>query len=176
MQGLAPVAYRFVVAHWAPGVLAMYPLSLVLVCYDVDISLPDPITTPIVLAGVGAALVLGLLVDGIAFVTTSPLAGWVQRRVFRQASARRQFAGKEDFEFYDAIFAMNYSWSQLYGSCALLFFVSGALHLGLKGWLDTPAFIFIVLAVVFMMASARSLANFEAQVGSKLGFVNKPEA
>jgi len=171
VSGVFPI-YRFVVAHLVPGLLALWPLYIL---FEPITALVDSLLSPqgTVVQGMvagGIALAVGLILDGLCFVTLDYGVSVLRRRLFRQKDAKRAPEEREDFEFIDRIYAMNYSWKQLYCSASLVLLCVAGLELfgySQIGWLH--AVVPAAVALILFVAAARSASNCEQLLAAKWG-------
>ncbi len=171
MDGIAPI-YRFIVAHLSPGLLALWPLYLSSspVSRLVDSVLSSNGTVGQGLALIGIALVVGLLIDGLCFITLDYVVAIIRKSLFKQQTAKRSPQTAEDFDFIDRIYAMNHSWKQLYTSSALIFLCTAILKVTCYDDCSRLDSIWLViLSISFLVAAARSATNYESLLASKWG-------
>jgi hypothetical protein len=172
MNSVAPITYRFVVAHLAPGLLALYPLSLVV----------EQIKSLLVVATAGnaglsgslvilaIALVAGLIVDGLCFVSLDYLIREIRRRIFKQPTAKRNPETVEEFEMIDRIYSRTYAWKQFYASASFVLIVSFIFELHRSGLaIDSVVWLLVPMSIMLLFSSARSWANTESLLAKKFG-------
>ncbi len=171
MDGIAPI-YRFIVAHLVPGALAIIPLSWL--SDDAHHLLSDAVASgSTVNQGfilMMVALVLGLLIDGVCFVSVEPLVAAIRKHVRHQPSANQAPTTTDDFDFIDRVNSMHYTWMQLYASSgAVMFFAAVVVALGGSPLSRLHFAWLMVAAVLLVLASARASANGERLLAARFG-------
>ncbi|MFZ2169149.1 MAG: hypothetical protein WAW61_05870 [Methylococcaceae bacterium] len=174
MDNFGFITYRFIVAHLAPGILALYPLYVLSTPIKtlVDSMLSNSYSWGIAFTLFVISLVVGLLIDGLCFISLDYMVEMIRIIIFKQATAKRQPNSKEDFEFIDAIYNRHFAWQQLYVGVAFVCLATFLIELFCEGFIGFPGSWFLLLFfVAFMVASAKSEAMNELMISGKWGTI-----
>lgn len=178
---LSPPVYRFVVSHFIPGVLALYPTYQIseIVQSLVDVLVRGSTENIGASAGVvGAlailALVMGLIIDGVTFAVVNepivaPIRDWLLRHRDGASplTVQPRPQSLHDLRFIQEVWIYNSAWQQLYVNAALIAVLTVGLSVfSLVSIGGLPTIILIVLVPVLLLASARSWANNDYLLGS----------
>lgn len=166
------ITYRFIVAHLAPGILALYPSYILSTPIKtlVDSMLSNSYSWGIAFTLFVISLIIGLLIDGLCFISLDYLVEKIRIIMFKQPTAKRQPSSKEDFEFIDAVYNRHFAWQQLYVGVAFVCLVTFFIELFYEGFIGFPgSWILLLFFVAFMVASAKSDAVNELMISGKWG-------
>lgn len=175
MNSVAPITYRFVVAHLSPGLLALYPLSLTV--EQINALLIAATKGDAGLSGslvvLSIALVAGLVVDGLCFVSIDYLIREIRRKIFKQPTAKRDPETVDDFEMIDRIYSRTYAWKQFYASASFILFVSFLIEIfSPEKSIGSGVWVLPLMSIMLLFASARSWANTEDFLAKKFGVLD----
>lgn len=172
MSSFSFMTYRFIVGHLSPGILALYPLYVLSTPIKslVDSMLSNSYSWGIAFTLFVISLIIGLVIDGLCFISLDFIVEKIRINIFKQPTAKRQPASKEDYEFIESVYNWHFAWQQLYVGIAFVSLVTFFVEIFCEGFIGFPGALFlIVFFMAFMFASAKSDAMNEHMLSGKWG-------
>ena len=168
MKTIAPITYRFLVCHIAPGLLALYPTKFFSDTVNrlISIAIGKDSCIGTLLALTAIAMVIGLIIDGLRFVTLDYLIDIIREKIFKQRVATCDFDCLEDYNFFDRVQSLNQAWKQFYGNCSFVLLSTSILSILFADLNLSKGILFtcIVTAITLLIAGAKASCNNEREL------------
>jgi hypothetical protein len=117
----------------------------------------------------GLALLIGLLIDGVQFISLTFLTNYLAARAFGQKPSARRPSNVEDFDFIDRVHGRYLAWQQFYNGSAIVALFAGLFEIFGVGFVPVSGWFFLLISAALVFAASRSTARMEYMLAERFG-------